>query len=244
MARLWQRSDWRLMNYGYAPALAADQPPLRAEDEEDRVCMQLYHRVASQQPLSGAEVLEVGSGRGGGAGYVHRYLGPRRTVGLERSEAAVALARRREASPGLEFVQGDAEALPFAEASFDAVLNVESCHCYGSVPTFLSEVRRVLRPGGHLLLADLRLSERVASFDAELEASGMQLRAREDITERVVAGLRQDNTRRLRLISQAAPPGLRGLMGSFAATEGSTTFRDLAEGRFRYLCYDLERVPA
>jgi ubiquinone/menaquinone biosynthesis C-methylase UbiE len=45
-------------------------------------------------------------------------------------------------------VHGDAENLPFPQVSFDAVINVESAHCYGSIERFLAEVHRVLRPGG------------------------------------------------------------------------------------------------
>ncbi len=36
------------------------------------------------------------------------------------------------------------------------MINIESSHCYGSMTRFLSEVSRVLRPNGYLLLADLR----------------------------------------------------------------------------------------
>ena len=50
---------------------------------------------------------------------------------------------------------GDAESLPFGDEMFDAVVNVESSHCYGSTPAFLAQVKRVLRCGGHFLFADL-----------------------------------------------------------------------------------------
>ncbi|QDU31359.1 Phthiotriol/phenolphthiotriol dimycocerosates methyltransferase [Anatilimnocola aggregata] len=56
---------------------------------------------------------------------------------------------------GLSFVVGDAENLPFEDDTFDAVVNVESSHCYRSDPAFLAQVRRVLRTGGHVLFADL-----------------------------------------------------------------------------------------
>jgi ubiquinone/menaquinone biosynthesis C-methylase UbiE len=49
--------------------------------------------------------------------------------------------------------------MPFPDASFDAVINVESSHCYPSMGRFLSEVHRVLRPRGSLLFADLRTSD-------------------------------------------------------------------------------------
>ena len=70
--------------------------------------------------------------------------------------------------PGLAFEVGDAERMPFPDASFDAVVNVESSHCYPSMPAFLSEVRRVLRPGGHFLYADLRPRTDLPARRAEL----------------------------------------------------------------------------
>src|SRR5260370_28922055 len=101
----------------------------------------------------GLDVLEIGSGRGGGAAYLARRLAPRQLVGLDISAAATALARRRHGSaPPLEYRQGDAEALPFGVETFDLVLNVESAHCYASIPPFLAQVQRLLRPGVALLL--------------------------------------------------------------------------------------------
>ncbi|GIS42930.1 MAG: hypothetical protein Ct9H90mP15_09700 [Candidatus Neomarinimicrobiota bacterium] len=38
--------------------------------------------------------------------------------------------------------------MPFDNDSYDVIINVESSHCYPSIPQFLSEVKRVLKPGG------------------------------------------------------------------------------------------------
>src|SRR5258708_19594708 len=76
------------------------------------------------------------------------------------SVEATALARRQPGEESaVEFVGGDAENLPFAKASFDVVINVESAHCYGSIDRFLAEVHRVLRSSGRLAFADF-VSER------------------------------------------------------------------------------------
>jgi ubiquinone/menaquinone biosynthesis C-methylase UbiE len=245
MAWTWQRADWRTMNYGFAPAegdtSVPPMPELSAEDEPDRYCFGLYHRVAAQRDLTGRDVLEVGSGRGGGASYVHRYLGPSNTTGLDRSSAAIKLASEREDSPGLSYVVGDAEELPFPDNHVDVVINVESCHCYGSIPLFLEEVFRVLRPGGALLLADLRLSHLQSDFDAELNASPFQVRHRTDITADVVRSLKLDTPRRQKLMAESASFGLRTLMKWFSGVQGSTTYRDLDSRRFVYHCYELHK---
>ena len=60
-------------------------------------------------------------------------------------------------------MEGNAEKLPFADQSFDAVINVEASHCYPRFPQFLDEVARVLRPGGHFLYTDVRRRKEIAT---------------------------------------------------------------------------------
>jgi hypothetical protein len=66
--------DWAFMNYGYAPATVdVTTPPLRSSDERDRLCIQLYSHAVGHCDLGDKDVLEVGSGRGGGALYIYIY---------------------------------------------------------------------------------------------------------------------------------------------------------------------------
>ncbi len=86
--------------------------------------------------------LEVGVGTG-------RFAGPLGVqVGVDPSEPMLAYAARR----GIRVVRGVAEALPFADGTFDAVLVVTTI-CFVDDPrAMLDEARRVLRPGGHLVV--------------------------------------------------------------------------------------------
>ena len=140
--RIHRDDDVVFLNAGYEedPPMAI---PLAASDEPKRFQIQLYHRTATQVDLSGKRVLEVGCGHGGGASYVMRTLHPASYTGLDLNPAGIAFCRKRHNLPGLEFVQGDAENLPFPDQSFDAVINVESSHCYPRFPRFLAEVARV-----------------------------------------------------------------------------------------------------
>ncbi|HUF37146.1 MAG TPA: class I SAM-dependent methyltransferase [Anaerolineales bacterium] len=209
------------MNYGYE----AEQPvPLSEADEPDRYSIQLYHRVAGGVDLSGLDVLEVGSGRGGGASYVRRRLGPARVVGVDLAESAVDFCRGHYAVPGLTFQRGDAEALAFPDGSFDAVINIESSSCYERPERFFAEVGRVLRPGGHFLYADVRARDGFPEWERQLAASGLEELEREDITERVLAALDRDSGRRRRLIVAMVPWGLRRVFTEFAAVPGSKYF--------------------
>lgn len=130
--------------------------PLEASDEPNRAHINLYHRTATQVDLGDKQVLEVSCGHGGGASYLTRTLHPASYTGLDLNQAGIKLCKKRHRLPGLDFVRGDAENLPFDDESFDVVLNVEASHCYPHFRRFLAEVVRVLRPGGYFPYADLR----------------------------------------------------------------------------------------
>src|SRR5579863_313982 len=116
-----------LMNYGYAPS---DGSTMEGGSGEDEFGLQLYLAVAGAADLRGKDVLDVSCGRGGGTALVFDQCGPRSMSGVDLAARAVARCRKRYGRPGLSFVAGDAERLPFADGSFDAVLNVEASHCY------------------------------------------------------------------------------------------------------------------
>jgi arsenite methyltransferase len=103
-------------------------------------------------------LLDVASGTGASALLAARELGCS-AVGVEYGESAVDVARaaaRAEALDGtVEFRPGDAEALPFSDSEFDAVLCECSLCLFPDKARALSEIRRVLRPGGRLALADV-----------------------------------------------------------------------------------------
>ena len=184
LAKRVSTPDWAFMNYGYAAVPAdVDPPPLRSSDEQDRLCIQLYLHAIDNCDLRDSDVLEVGSGRGGGASYISRYLRPRSMTGMDFSQEAVDLCNRHRPAPGLAFVCGDAQSMPFPASSFDAIINIESSHCYESMETFLSEVRRVLRPGGRFFFADLRSIDGVDTLWKQFNACDLMLEKETDMRQ-------------------------------------------------------------
>ncbi|SRR6266540_154014 len=231
LARRYRDPSWTFMNYGYR----AEAPlALSPEDEGDRSCIQLYDAVVGSAPLGGREVLEVGCGRGGGAAFVARHHAPARLVAVDRSPRAVALCRAHFTVPGLSFEVGDAEQLPFGGASFDAVLNVESSHCYGRIADFFAEVKRVLRRDGRFLYADFRPRDEVEGWRAQLAAAGFRIEAERDLTPGVVAALDADDDRKRSLISRLVDRPLAGVFQQFAAVRGTAIYDQLRAGG---LCY-------
>ncbi|HLW91564.1 MAG TPA: class I SAM-dependent methyltransferase [Roseiarcus sp.] len=234
---------WTFMNYGYLYDDSSLVPALAALDQVERYPIYLYHRVAARVDLKDRDVLEVGSGRGGGVSYLKRYLGARRVLGVDIAQSAIAFCRRVHRIDGVEFRQGDAIALPVDDASFDAVLNVESAHCYPSIERFLSEVRRVLRPGGHFLYADLHIADHVRDFERSVVASGLEVAERADISAGVAAALSLDSDRRKRWSEENAPGLIQRPVQAFIGVAGTRVPHALARGSTVYLAYVM-RKPA
>ncbi len=241
-----RRTEWRLMNCGCLPA----GEPLRdlpAEWENERLGFELYARVVAGTPLTDRDVLEVGSGRGGGARFLHRFHAPRRVVAADYAAPVTRWCRKRFAAPGLEFVTARATALPFPARSFDVMLAVELSHCLRDKPAFLREAARVLRPGGRLLLADFFYlrpdsAHALRLFEAALAASQFAVVATEDLTADVCAAVEADSARRITAIEHDVPAPLRSLARGFASTTESNTYRQLRDGRAVYLRHVLARA--
>jgi ubiquinone/menaquinone biosynthesis C-methylase UbiE len=236
LAGRYRAPGWTFMNYGYRPEVPLVLPP---EDEPDRSCIQLYDAVASGAPLAGREVLEVGCGRGGGAAFVARHHAPGRMVAIDRSPRAIAFCQSRFAAPALAFQEGDAEHLPFGDATFDAVLNVESSHCYGRIEDFFREVRRVLRPGGCFLYADFRPREELEGWRAALNAAGFTREGERDLTPGVVAALEADDAQKRHMIAGLVDRPLKGVFHQLAAVRGTALYDELRTGALSYRAFTL-----
>jgi ubiquinone/menaquinone biosynthesis C-methylase UbiE len=242
LSSLYHHRDLAFMNYGYAPLDPEESTlPLHVTDEPNRFAIQLYHRVAGAIDLRGKEVLEVGCGRGGGASFVMRYLHPRSFTGVDYASKALAICGRQHRLPGLSFTRADAENLPFLANSVDAVINVESSHCYSSMERFLGEAVRILRPGGSLLFADMRERWCVDVLRQEMRASGMQVVEEERITPNVLRALELDETRKRALVEATAPRLVRPLLLTCWGLPGTTGYEQLRRGEWEYLRFHLRK---
>lgn len=110
-------------------------------------------RVAALAQVAPREhLLDVGCGTGALAmAAAERALPSGRVVGLDASEEMLSVARRK--SSVVEWVRGQAEALPFADASFDKVLSQFALMLFEQPSRALAQMWRVLRPRGRLVVA-------------------------------------------------------------------------------------------
>ncbi|MCX2726875.1 class I SAM-dependent methyltransferase [Thermomicrobium sp. 4228-Ro] len=98
----------------------------------------------------GKRVLDVGCGDGYGAAELASVA--RWVVGLDSDRSALRHAAQRYRTPNLSWVQATAERLPFRSGSIDVVCCFQVLEHLANPAHFLAEVRRVLAPGGLLLL--------------------------------------------------------------------------------------------
>ena len=215
--------------------------PLSPADEPNRACIQLYHHVATQVDLRGKKVLEVSCGHGGGASYLTRTLEPAHYTGIDLNPAGIRFCRERHRVPGLDFLEGDAGNLMFADHTFDAVVNVEASHCYPDFPRFLAEVARVLRPGGHFLYADFRFADGMAAWEQALAAAPLEVVHSRVINTEVLRGMELNSPRSDALIARHLPGFLQGLGRDFAGVRGSRVYAGLQRGELSYRSYCFAR---
>ena len=238
---LWNRFyaiDWgdtTTNNYGYAPA--EGEHPQRFQHQ---MYLQLLQRLRETRTIKpGLKLLEVSCGRGGGLNALLASSPDIDATGLDVAHSAVDFCRKAYGeSDRLRFVQGSALDLPFADASFDAVLNVEASNDYGDRGRFFREVARVLKPNGVLLYADTMKQGRREGMEQDLVAAGFRADFR-DITCNVAEACRLDSPRRREVIRRHAPMLgrllLKRQLHNYAAIEGSSKFDAFVARRRTYL---------
>ncbi|GFG54722.1 methyltransferase type 11 [Mycolicibacterium agri] len=132
---------------------AAMNNPLRAAHQHHREAA-WFRRLAGDS-LAGQHVLEVGCGRGVGSEVLLKRLGAARVTAFDIDESMVELARRRLHRHPVELSVGDACAIEQPTGSVDAVMDFGIIHHVPDWQQAVSEIARVLRPGGLVLFEEL-----------------------------------------------------------------------------------------
>ena len=221
------------MNYGYYNEeldIALDK-----DDELERYPIQLYHHLCIQVELKDKVIVEVGSGRGGGANFIARYHKPKLITGVDLSPNAVSLCNKSYNLDNLNFLVGDSAKLPFEDNSVDVIFNVESSHCYPSIPDFISEVCRVLKPGGYFLYCDLVIDSDLDDHLNKLKNNILSDLNYIDITENIIKASELMTDDRNNIINKVNSSFLRKVLKSFASVKGSKIYKSFVNRHYRYI---------
>jgi SAM-dependent methyltransferase len=156
----------------------------------DRVSELLYDEVMAGLDLSGF-VAEIGCGPGHGSAYMAAANHSALFIGVDFSRGMISWCDENHRLSNLRFMEGDALDLPFASGSLDAVVNIESSHCYRSRAQFFQQVARVLKPGGAFLYADfvqcIGKNQGPDALNGLLREAGLCVEECVDITDNVLA---------------------------------------------------------
>ena len=148
----------------------------------------LERLIAVAAPRSGERALDLGCG----VGHTLRRIAPLVAFAVGADATFEMMQAGREsvvAAPNAAFVQSDATALPFADASFDLATCRLAAHHFTAVAAAFRDVRRVLRPGGRFVLVDNYAPDDPAldTFINELE----KLRDASHVRNHTIAGWRE-----------------------------------------------------
>jgi demethylmenaquinone methyltransferase/2-methoxy-6-polyprenyl-1,4-benzoquinol methylase len=109
-------------------------------------------------PLHPKNILDVATGTGDFAITSYEILKPEKITGIDISDGMLEIGRKKIAKAGLEnsieLINGDSEAIFFDDNSFDAVTVAFGVRNFENLEKGLSEIKRVLRPGGKLIVLE------------------------------------------------------------------------------------------
>ncbi|GMV07154.1 MAG: hypothetical protein AMXMBFR53_34290 [Gemmatimonadota bacterium] len=141
-------------------------------DRWDHLRRDLFGARAEFLPLLGFldprwTVGDLGTGTGGLAATLAPFVG--RVIGVDRSDAMLrAAARRLEGHPNVELRRGDLEKLPLEDGELDVAVLSLVLHYVVDPRDALREARRALRPGGRLLVVEMRDHDRGPAYAEEM----------------------------------------------------------------------------
>jgi ubiquinone/menaquinone biosynthesis C-methylase UbiE len=240
VGKLDRHREIHFMNYGYSHP--DEKTSLHVSEEKNRYSIQLYKHLVDYVDMAGKDVVEVGSGRGGGLAYIARNHDARTISGIDLDKGAVSFSNRNHNYSNLTFRTGDAQNLPLDDKSCDILLNVESSHRYPKMESFLNEVSRVLRNEGHFLYTDFLFDYEWQDTEELFKKNNLKILRSHDITDMVTRALEINDQQNRQTVKKLAPKFLQKVMLNFAGVIGSETYENFLNRRYVYRSYVFQKI--
>jgi len=234
-----KNKEVHFMNYGFSDP--DDNLQLNPSDEKNRYSIQLYKHLIDFVKLDEKDIVEIGSGRGGGLSYIARNYPAKSIIGVDLDKGAVAFSNRNYNYDNLSFLSGNAQELPLTNDSCDVILNVESSHRYLQMDRFLSEVNRILKTGGYFLFTDFRYDYEWPETEKLLKNLRFKILREEDTTPNVIRALMMNDPQSRALINKLVPKFLQKVMLNFAGAIGSETYNYFLNRKYIYKCFVFQK---
>ena len=234
-----KHKEVHFMNFGYSDP--EENHILDSSDEGNRYSIQLYKHLVDYIDLKGKDVVEIGSGRGGGLSYIARNYPAKSYIGVDLDKGAIAFSNKNNKLENLSFRKGNAELIPLDNESCDVLLNVESSHRYLNMENFLNEVNRILKKGGHFLFTDFRYDHEWENTESLFSKYNLKILREKDTTLNVLKALELNDHRSRELINRLVPGFLRGSMLNFAGAVDSETYNFFSTRKYIYRSYIFQK---
>ncbi|MFE1591238.1 class I SAM-dependent methyltransferase [Nocardia sp. NPDC058705] len=143
-----------MTTFGYEQSLGYDR-------RATRLLTGLYRRIATDidtRSAHSATVIDLGTGPGKLLSYLATRRPDLRLHGIDLSPHMIDIARRNLAEYPVELAVADVADLPHPDASVDTAVSSLSMHEWPDLPSAVTELHRVLRPGGAAALYDFRFT--------------------------------------------------------------------------------------
>ena len=125
-------------------------------ETQQQACFTLMEKLLAFIPDKQGNILDVGCGLGATTNYLCKYYSPENVRGINISPQQLEQAKIY--APNCQFILMDAVKMAFEDNTCDNIICVEAAFYFDTREDFLREARRVLKPGGKLIMADMVFS--------------------------------------------------------------------------------------